>query len=262
LSHPPPLPPPFSSGDGGQDKRKSIEELREEVARTKANDAAARRAIAEYEKALALSRDDKVSEAITSLEASLKAVPTATARETLALLYQKAGNRDGAIRLAEQAVSEARDAKDAVKTVKAERLLASVRTPPQAMASQSCPPDAGLVGAKLNLPPGGDNFETALLLAPCVYSGQFDVEASQPKYYKIALKPGQTLRVVLRTRAVDARSTTVRLHGPDGGDLRESTARTESTVTGPLEYKAGEASAAYVSLRGGVSGSALQISVK
>ena len=243
-------------------RERSIEELKKEVARTKASDAAAQRAIAEYEKALALSRDNKLGEAIASMEMSLKAVPTATARETLALLYQRAGNRDGAIRLAEQAVSAARDSGDAVKTIKAERLLASVRTPAQVMASQPCPPDAGLVGAKLNLPPGGDDFEAATQLVPCVYGGQFDVEASHPKYYKIALKAGQTLRVVLRTRAVDARSTTVRLHGPDGGYLRESTALTESTVTRPLEYKAGELGAAYVSLRGGVNGSALEISVK
>jgi tetratricopeptide (TPR) repeat protein len=240
----------------------SIEELKQEVERRKANDAAAQRAIAEYEKALALSQDDRVSEAIASLEASLKAVPTATARETLALLYQKAGNRDGAIRLAEQAVAEARDSGDAVKTVKAERLLASVRTPPQVMASQSCPPGAGLVGAKLSLPAGGDNFETASLLVPCVYNGQFDIESSQPKYYKATLKGGQTLRVTLRTRDVRADSTTVKLHGPDGGILNGYTLYGESNRGRALEYKAPDVVTAYVSLSGGVRGSALEISVK
>ena len=240
----------------------SAEELKRELARREDDAAAAQRAIAQYEKALALAGDDKVSEAIASLEASLKAVPTVTARETLALLYQKAGNRDGAIRLAKQAVSEAREAGDAIKIAKAEGLLDAVTTPTKPVASQACPPGAGLVGAKLDLPPGGDDFETSPPLVPCVYSGQFDVEKSKPKYYKVALKGGQTLRVVLRTRGVDAKSTTVTLHGPDGGARHGSTAYTDSTLTNPLEYKADESSAAYVSLTGGVRGSALEILVK
>ena len=127
---------------------------------------------------MALSQDDKLSEAIASLEASLKAVPTASG-ETLALLYKKAGNRQGAIRLAEQAVSEAHESGDAIRIAKADRLRADVASA-QPMSLEACPPGAGLVGAKLKLPPGGDDFETAPLLVPCVYSGQFDVEESQP----------------------------------------------------------------------------------
>jgi tetratricopeptide (TPR) repeat protein len=240
----------------------SVEELKGELALREASDSAAQRAIAEYQKALVFSSDDKLSEAITSLEASLKAVPTATARETLALLYQKVGNRDGAIRLAEQAVSEARESGDAVKTAKGERLLAAVKTPPQLMTSQACPPGAGLVGVKLNLPPGGDNFETSPLLVPCVYIGQFDAESSQPKYYKVALKSGQTLKVVLRTRGANARWTEVTLHGPNGGNLGGQYSTGVSVVTKPLEYKAAESGAAYVSLSGGVRGLAMEISVQ
>lgn len=238
----------------------SVEQLKGELALRDVNDAVAKRAIAEYQKALALARDDNLSAAIASLEASLKAVPTATARETLALFYQKAGNRDGAIRLAEQAVSEARESGDAVKTTKAERLLAAVTPPLPPTPPQACPPGAGLVGAKLDLPPGGDDFETATLLVPCVYSGQFDVK--QPKYYKVALIGGETLNVVLRTRGASASSTTIGLHGPNGGNLGGYTAYGESTVTSPLDYKADKVSAAYVSLSGGVRGSALEISVR
>ena len=240
----------------------SVEEVRQQVALRKADAAASQRAIAEYEKALELSGQNKLDEAIAALQASLKAVPTATAQETLALLYQKAGNRNAAIRSAEQAVLEARGSGDAVQTVRAERLLASVTTPTQTKPVQSCPPGAGLIGAKLNLPPGGEDFETAPLLTPCVYAGQFDIEKSQPVYYKVALEAGQTVRVVIRTRAVDPKSTTVRLHGRDGGFIRGASASSESTVTSPLEYKAGESGAAYVQLIGGVRGSALEISFK
>ena len=213
----------------------SVEELKGELARSEANAVAAQQAIAEYQKALTLSRDDKFGDAIASLEASLKAVPTATARETLALLYQKAGNRDQAIELAEQAVSDARGSGDALKSAKAERLLAAVSTPLQQPASQGCPSDAGLVGAKLTLPPGGNDFETSPPLIPCVYSGQFDVERSSRSTYKVALQPGQTLRVVLRTRGAKATTTEVKLHRPDGGSLGGYTAYGESSVTTPLE---------------------------
>ena len=87
--------------------------------------------------------------------------------------------------------------------MRAERLLASVTTPTQTKPVQPCPPGAGLIGAKLNLPQGGEDFETAVLLTPCVYAGQFDIEKSEPVYYKVALEAGQSVRVVIRTRAVD-----------------------------------------------------------
>jgi tetratricopeptide (TPR) repeat protein len=169
----------------------SVDELRGELAGSKANAEAAQRAIAEYQNALTLARDDKLGDAIASLEASLKAVPTATARETLALLYQKAGNRDGAVRLAEQTVSEARESGDALKSAKAERLLAAVSTPLQLQSSQACPPDAGLVGAKLNLPPGANDFETSPLLVPCVYSGQSTSRARSRSTTKLHSSPAK-----------------------------------------------------------------------
>ena len=238
----------------------TIEDLKEEVERSKADAAAAQRAIADYEKALALSDNNKLSEAIASLESSLKAVPTATARETLALLYQRAGNRNGATRLAEQAVAEARESGQAVKIVKAERLLASVKTPTQSKTSESCPSGAALVGTKLNLPSGGDSFETASPLAPCVYSGQFDVEGSA-QYYKVTLTAGQVLRVIARTREEKGESITVKLHGPDGGLVNGHTLWGASNLGRALEYKADEPGNAYVSVQGGVRRAALEIRV-
>jgi tetratricopeptide (TPR) repeat protein len=108
-------------------KAASLYELEGELKLRQADAEAKQRAIAEYVKALAFSQVDKLSEAIASLEASLTAVPTAAARETLALLYQKAGNRQGAIHLAEQAVSEAHESGNAIKIAKAERLRADVK---------------------------------------------------------------------------------------------------------------------------------------
>jgi hypothetical protein len=243
-------------------KAASLDELKGEMELRHADAETKQRAIAEYQRALDLSRDDKLSEAIASVEASLKAVPTVTARETLALLYQKAGNRQGAIRLAEEAVSGAHASGDAVKIAKAERLLADIKTPAQPIAVQACPPGAALVGAKLKLPLGGDEFETATVLVPCVYSGQFDVTASQPTYYKVALKGGQTLRVVLRTRGVEPAGASIKLYGPDGGSIKGYSMHGENAIGPPLEYKADQSGAAYIKLSGGVRGAALDISVQ
>ena len=68
--------------------------------------------------------------------------------------------------------------------------------------------------------------------------------------------------MVFRTRGVDAKTVNIALHGPDGGQLSGWTVHGESNVTKPLEYKADQSGAAYVSLSGGVRGSALEISVR
>jgi hypothetical protein len=240
----------------------SVEELKREVALHHPDDTAARQAIEGYQRGLALAKDQKLSEAIASLESSLKAVPTSAARETLALLYQKAGNRKRAIQLAEQAVSAGRETGDALKTAKAERLLNAARASPQAVPPKPCPARAGLIGAKLELPPGGDTFETASLLVPCVYQGIIDTDREQSEYYKLSVQRGQTLKVVMRTRDTDGSSTDIRLHGPNGATTGGYTAYGESSITPPLEYKADVSGFAYVSLKGGVRGSAFDFSIR
>ena len=88
------------------------------------------------------------------------------------------------------------------------------------------------------------------------------VRASVMSFYKVAIKDGQTLRVVVRTRDLEAHPTAVKLHGPDGGFLGGYTLYGESNLGRALEYKAQEVGTAYVSLSGGVRGSALQIAAK
>jgi tetratricopeptide (TPR) repeat protein len=240
----------------------SLQEMKSELALSHADDNAARQAMEEYQRGLALAQDQKLNDAIASLESSLKAVPTAAARETLALLYQKAGDTKRAVQLAGQAVSAARESGDAVKTAKAERLLREVSASPSVSARKSCPADAGLIGPKLDLPAGGETFETATLLVPCVYKGLTDTESGQWRYYKLSVARGHTLKVVMRTRDANASGITVRLHGPNGGTLAGYTAGGESTVTNPLEYKAEEPAVVFVSVQGGVRGSAFEISTQ
>jgi hypothetical protein len=245
-------------------KAASVNDLKQELAIRRADDSASRQAMEEYQRGLAQAEDQKLSDAIASLEASVKAVPTAAAQETLALFYQKAGESRRAIQLAGQAVSTAREAGDAIRTAKAERVLSAVSASGSApvTVSKSCPSGAALVGPKLDLPPGGDSFESATALVPCVYKGVLDTQNGQWQYYKLSVPQGQTFHVVMRTRDANAASTDIRLHGPDGGMVGGYTAFGESNVTKPIEYKADAPAVVFVSVSGGVRGSAFDLSLR
>jgi len=245
-------------------KAASIDELKQELALRHADDGATRQAMEEYQRGLAQAEDQKLGDAIASLQSSLKAVPTAAAQETLALLYQRAGDNRQAVQLAGQAVSTARQAGDAVRTAKAERVLSAVSGSGSApvSVSKSCPSDAGLIGPKLDLPSGGDSFESATLLVPCVYKGVLDTQNGQWMFYKLSVPRGQTLQVVMRTRDANSVATDIRLHGPNGGALGGYTVYGDSNVTKPLEYKADDPAVVFVSIAGGVRASAFDLSIR
>jgi hypothetical protein len=195
------------------------------------------------------------------LKASLDAVPTTTARETLALLYQRVGNRGEAVRLADEVASNARRSGDAVQLARAERLIETVTVQPARAVSEGCPSDAGLVGSKLTLPAGGDDFETATLVTPCVYRPQVDIPREQKQYYKVSLRAGQVLGIVMRLRGSNSSNIWITLHGPDGGHIDGRATYGDSSKTDPLEYKPAQAGPAYFTLSGAVEGAALQIAV-
>lgn len=240
----------------------SLEELRLELQSRGVEDVAGQRALDEYEKGLASREENQLADAIASLEASLSAVPTLTARETLALLYAQAGHRERAVQTAEQAVSAAHASGGAVARARAERLLNEVSSSAAVRVSEDCPPDAGLVGRKLDLPPGGQTLEAAPPLLPCVYQGIVDSEGDQWSYYRVSVPAEKTVSVVMRSRDRSAPRTEVRLHGPNGANLGSYYTRGESVVTKPLVYSAERSEAVFVGMKGGVQGAALAISVQ
>jgi hypothetical protein len=97
---------------------------------------------------------------------------------------------------------------------------------------------------------------------PCVYKGVTDTEKNERRYYKLAVPRGKTLKVVMRTRESDAPRTEIRLHGPDGGSLPGYYAYGGSVLTKPIEFKADDPAVVYVSVNGGVRGSAFDFSVR
>jgi hypothetical protein len=239
----------------------SVEQLRAELADSETDEEAAARAIAAYEKALSLSRDEgTLGEAIASLRVSLEAVPTATARETLALLYQRAGNRREAMRLADEMASDARTSGTAVDVARAARLIESVSAPAR-LSSQACPADAAFIGQKLRLPPGSEEFEHATQVTPCFYTPLVDIPSDQKQYYAVALRAGETMTIKMRLRGLNSSNVWIQLYGPDGGFRTETGAYYASAMTDQIEYKADSAGLAYFSLSGAVQGGVLQIAV-
>ena len=236
-------------------------ELKGELGGAEANAVAAQQAIADYQKALTLSRDDKFATRSHRWRHHSRPFRQPRRERRLHCCIKK-----------RETVTRPSSWPSRLFPMHAGRGMLSIRegraTP---RGCFNAPPTTGFsrlpIGRRARRcqtqpPPGGNDFETSPLLIPCVYSGQFDVERSQPKYYKVALQRGQTLRVVLRTRGAKAAATEIKLHRPDGGNLGGYTAYGESSVTTPLEYKAGELGSAYVSLSGGVRGSALEVSVR
>jgi hypothetical protein len=123
----------------------------------------------------------------------------------------------------------------------------------------ACPAGAGLIGPKLDLPPGGNTFEESALLSACTYKGLED--AREWKYFKVSLANGQTLKATARTRDAMGGYFYLRLHGSNGGLVEEKYTSGASTIV-EAAYKATESGFAYVAVRELVRDVAVQISIQ
>jgi hypothetical protein len=139
----------------------------------------------------------------------------------------------------------------------------AARPPVTATTSQPCPPGAGLIGPKLDLPPGGNTFEEAVLLSACTYRGLADTEGGRWKYFKLSVAKEQTLKVTARTRDTWDRyqSLHLRLHGPNGASVGEQASNQASTIL-ELDYKASESGFVYLAVADLVNGAAFQVSIQ
>jgi hypothetical protein len=80
----------------------------------------------------------------------------------------------------------------------------------------------------------------------------------------VSVGNGQTLKVTARTRAdfdTLRRRLYIRLHGPDGGRVTETSSNQPSTIF-ELEYKAKDSGFAYLSVADVVGNAALRISIQ
>jgi len=101
----------------------SLDDLKAELAKGKADERAAQQALDAYKEGVAKEKADDVRGAIASLEQSIKAVPTAAARQTLLLLYRRAGETERESKLAAQIVADAREKGGILRALKVDRLV-------------------------------------------------------------------------------------------------------------------------------------------
>lgn len=130
---------------------------------------------------------------------------------------------------------------------------------PATAGNAACPAGAGLIGPKLDLPPGGNTFEEAVLLSPCTYKGLEDAKGWM--YFKVSIASGQTLKVTARTRDANKGYLSLRLHGPNGGQIGEKYTDGSSTIL-EMSYKAAATVFAYPAVTGSVRDGAFQISIE
>lgn len=246
------------------DARPSVDAFRREVAGLhveQANSAAAAKA---YEDALAAMAKDHLDDAIASLQASISAVPTVTANLTLAQLYDKKHLRDNA-KQATAAASMLADARgDALGSIKANHVAdelhqSEVAADPSGNSRISGSPFIG--PHKRRFPAGAANYEDAPVIVPDTYIGSDDLPEGVTKYYKLSMKAGQTLTVVLRHRDRDAGWSGVSMRDKGGFN------RGAQQAWGPSDgatatYKAEEGGWAYVGLYGATKDTVYAINVQ
>jgi hypothetical protein len=164
-------------------------------------------------------------------------------------------------------IPEPTPAKPSTPPVQRAESVASTQKPTPVVTSAaagSCPPGAGMIGPKLDLPEGGKTFEEATALAECTYRGLKDTEGGQWRYFKVSVGNGQTLKVTARTRDSNigrGNYLYLRLHGPDGGRIGERESNQYSTIF-ELEYKAKESGFAYLAVADVVGEAAFRISIQ
>jgi len=175
-----------------QAKPITLDDLRSELARSKASDSQKDSALTSYSDGIAYIQQHDFDKAIQSLQNSIQQVPTLAAHYTLAYLYQKKGDVENAKTHAVAAQSIAARNDDSLGQLRIQRLTSS--------PGGSAPTNAeGWLGDKKPLPDGGKRFEDASWISPGLYVLNTGLGANDFRYYKIRLKEGQTLVVDMKS---------------------------------------------------------------
>jgi hypothetical protein len=167
----------------------TLSDLRHELSNVKASEEQKIHAEAQYKLGMDHLADRDLTGAIASLQESVKALPTLTAQEMLTYLYRQKRDFANASTTWEAAVKTARERGDALALVRLDK-DGVPRSVPDAEGEHD------LIGAKISLPKGGDDYESAQTISPGLYEcAGPDVCAS---WYKLTLRPGQQLLVKFR----------------------------------------------------------------
>jgi len=167
----------------------TIEDLRNELAKSSASEDTRIHAEATYKLAMDNASKHDLDAAIASLKQSIAAVPTLTAQEMLTYLYRAKHDLPAEAASWEAAMKLARREGDTIAQVRLDR-----ETVPPGL------PEAGehdLIGQSAALPKGGAKYETATKISPGFYACT-DTQGCFA-WYSLYLNMGQNLKVHFRS---------------------------------------------------------------
>jgi len=179
-----------------------VEDARKEIAASSVSEEQKQNAVKAYSEGLDAVKKEDFDQAIQSLQASLNAVPSLSAEYTLAYLYQKKGNLGDANKHAAEALKLVKPG-DSMAQVRTERLLNSISgeaysgNPPNSLGTtEKCQ----MVGGHKSLfPTPGKLIDDATTISPGLYIWKETLSGNDRRYFKMHLRPHQTLAIDLRT---------------------------------------------------------------
>jgi hypothetical protein len=173
----------------------TVVDLRRELAAANRAEDEKIHAEAQYNLAMEKLSQHDLNGAITSLQDSINAIPTLTAREMLIYLYRQKHDTANEAAAWEEAVKMARKRGDPLTLARLDRVSVPAAVP-------DAEGEHDLIGKSLPLPKGGDQYETAAEIAPGFYSfaaTQSDGGECRSCLFKIYLHGGQRLKVKFRS---------------------------------------------------------------
>lgn len=168
----------------------TIDDLRNELAKSQATQEEKIHAEAQYKLAMDLLNQRDFQGAIVSLQESIKAIPSLTAQEMLTYLYREKRDFTSEAAAWEAAVKTARQRGDSIALVRLDTVSASGPT-------LNAEGEHDLIGSSTPLPKGGDKYEAAMPLLPGFYTCAERDGCSA--WYGVNLRAGQKLTVKLRS---------------------------------------------------------------
>jgi hypothetical protein len=180
----------------------SVEDARKEIATSSVSEEQKQAAVKAYSDGLEAVKKEDFDQAIQSLQASLNAVPSLSAEYTLAYLYKKKGNLGDANKHAAEALKLVKPG-DPMALVRAEQLVKSV----SAEANSDNPPNSlgttekcqMVGGRKSPFPAPGKSLDDATTISPGLYIWKDSLGGNDKRYFKMNLRPHQTLAIDFRT---------------------------------------------------------------
>ena len=208
----------------------SVEDVQKELASNRVEAAQKQAAVDAYSKGLSSIDKGEFDHAIQSLQESIAAVPTLAAQYTLALAYAQKKDSANAAKFAEQALATATSQGDSAAILRAERLVKS-------SADSAEGEHAGMLGPADGFPAGGKSMEEATSISAGRYVWHEYLDSRVFRYFKVKLKPNQTLEIDFKTPDTPARSG---YWGSGGASIYDSDGRLvteDSILNGRSEKK-------------------------